>query len=92
MDISTVDFSTVLTAVIALVISLGSGTVLLFRGKAVKAVGTIAHILVGVSDLLLAIADAQADNSVTQPELDAIVKKAQDLQGDIKQLKVDLGL
>ena len=92
MDISTIDFSTVLTAVIALVISLGSGTVLLFRGKAVKAVGTIVHILVGISDLLVAITDAQSDNTVTQAELDAITKKAQGIQTDILQLKVDLGL
>ena len=88
MDIDT----TTVSSLIALLISLGGAGVLAMRGKAVTAVARIVKILNGVSDLLVAISSAQADDRVTEEELTAIKQKATLLQAEIRGLKADLGL
>lgn len=88
MDIDT----TTVSSLIALLISLGGAGVLAMRGKAVTAVARIVKILNGVSDLLVAISSAQADDRVTEEELTAIKQKATLLQVEIRGLKADLGL
>jgi hypothetical protein len=88
MDIDT----TTVSSLIALLISLGGAGVLAIRGKAVTAVARIVKILNGVSELLVAISSAQADDRVSEEELTAIKQKATLLQAEIRGLKADLGL
>lgn len=83
---------TVITSVLAIVVSLGGAGVLAMRGKAVKAVGSIAKILIGISDLLVCITNAQADDNVSEAELVAIKEKALGIQKAILELKGELGL
>ena len=84
--------ATTISSLIALIISLGGAGVLAMRGKAVTAVARIVKILNGVSELLVAISSAQADDRVTDEELATIKQKATLLQAEIRGLKVDLGL
>ena len=84
--------ATTISSIIALIISLGGAGVLAMRGKAVTAVARIVKILNGISELLVAISSAQADDRVTDEELTAIKQKATLLQTEIRGLKVDLGL
>ena len=84
--------ATAISSLIALIVSLGGAGVLVMRGKAVTAVARIVKILNGVSELLVAISSAQADDRVTDDELAGIKQKATALQTEIKGLKVDLGL
>jgi hypothetical protein len=84
--------ATAISSLIALIVSLGGAGVLAMRGKAVTAVARIVKILNGVSELLVAISSAQADDRVTDDELAGIKQKATALQTEIKGLKVDLGL
>jgi len=84
--------ATTISSLIALIISIGGAGVLAMRGKAVTAVARIVKILNGVSELLVAISSAQADDRVTDDELAGIKQKATALQTEIKGLKVDLGL
>lgn len=83
---------TVITSVLAIVVSLGGAGVLAMRGKAVKAVGSIAKILIGISDLLVCITNAQADDNVSDAELASIKEKALGIQKAILELKGELGL
>ena len=91
MDEFAID-ATAISSLIALIVSLGGAGVLAMRGKAVTAVSRIVKILNGVSELLVAISSAQADDRVTDDELAGIKQKATALQTEIKGLKVDLGL
>jgi len=84
--------ATTISSLIALIVSLGGAGVLAMRGKAVTAVTRIVKILNGVSELLVAITSAQADDRVTDEELTTIKQKATLLQAEIWGLKVDLGL
>ena len=84
--------STAISSILALLISLGGAGILAMRGKAVTAVARIVKILNGVSELLVAISSAQADDRVTEEELTAIKQKATLLQTEIRGLKADLGL
>jgi hypothetical protein len=84
--------ATAISSIIALIVSLGGAGVLAMRGKAVTAVTRIVKILNGVSELLVAITSAQADDKVTDEELATIKQKATLLQAEIRGLKVDLGL
>ena len=84
--------ATAISSIIALIVSLGGAGVLAMRGKAVTAVTRIVKILNGVSELLVAITFAQADDKVTDEELATIKQKATLLQAEIRGLKVDLGL
>jgi len=84
--------ATTISSLIALIISIGGAGVLAMRGKAVTAVTRIVKILNGVSELLVAITSAQADDKVTDEELATIKQKATLLQAEIRGLKVDLGL
>jgi len=84
--------ATTISSLIALIVSLGGAGVLAMRGKAVTAVKRIVKILNGVSELLVVISSAQADDRVTEDELAAIKQKATLLQIEIRGLKVDLGL
>jgi hypothetical protein len=84
--------ATTISSLIALIISIGGAGVLAMRGKAVTAVTRIVKILNGVSELLVAITSAQADDKVTDEELATIKQKATLLQVEIRGLKVDLGL
>lgn len=84
--------ATTISSLIALVVSLGGAGVLAMRGKAVTAVTRIVKILNGISDLLVAISAAQADDRVTEDEPVGIKQKATLLQTEIRGLKTDLGL
>ena len=84
--------ATTISSFIALIVSIGGASVLAMRGKAVTAVTRIVKILNGVSELLVAITSAQADDKVTDEELATIKQKATLLQAEIRGLKVDLGL
>jgi|GEM_PF-5739936 len=84
--------ATAISSLIALIVSIGGAGVLAMRGKAVTAVTRIVKILNGVSELLVAITSAQADDKVTDEELATIKQKATLLQAEIRGLKVDLGL
>ena len=84
--------ATMISSIIALIVSLGGAGVLAMRGKAVTAVARIVKILNGVSELLVAISSAQADDKVTYEELAGIKQKAATLQTEIRGLKADLGL
>jgi hypothetical protein len=92
MDISTIDFSTVLTAIIALIISLGGAVVLTGRSKAVAAVADIVKIMSSISALLVTIVDAQADDNISKEELAVITGMAKAIQVQMEQLKTDLGM
>lgn len=81
-----------LTSVIALLLSIGGAGVLTMRGKAVTAVKRIVKILVGFANLLVAVTDAIADDSITPAELTAIKEQAISVQTEILNLKTDLGL
>jgi crotonobetainyl-CoA:carnitine CoA-transferase CaiB-like acyl-CoA transferase len=92
MDISTIDFSTVLTAIIALIISLGGAVVLTGRSKAFTAVADIVKIMSSISALLVTIVDAQADDNISKEELAVITGMAKAIQVQMEQLKTDLGM
>ena len=64
--------ATTISSLIALIVSLGGAGVLAMRGKAVTAVTRIVKILNGISELLVAISSAQADDRVTDDELAGI--------------------
>jgi glycine cleavage system regulatory protein len=92
VDVSTIDFPTVLTAIMALIISVGGVVVLTGRSKAVAAVSGIVKILGSVADLLVSITDAQADGTFTKEELAVISGKAQAIEVQIADLRADLGV
>jgi len=81
------EYATLFTSLIALVMSLGSVYVLQARKKFVIAIGEIAGILKELSVLLIMISEAQADDKITQEELDRIVMQAKELQKGVAAFK-----
>lgn len=81
------EYTTLFTSLIALVMSLGSVYVLQARKKFVIAIGEIAGILKELSVLLTMISEAQADDRITQDELNRIVAHAKELQKRILTFK-----
>ena len=81
-----IDIATMLTSIIALLLSVGGTIVLAMRGRAVEAIKLIAAILVDIGGLLVAITEAQADNTVEQKELDDIAARAKDIRTHISAL------
>ncbi len=81
------EYATLFTSLIALVMSLGSVYVLQARKKFVIAIGEIAGILKELSVLLIMISEAQADDKITQEELDRIVMQAKELQKRVAAFK-----
>jgi len=81
------EYATLFTSLIALVMSLGSVYVLQVRKKFVIAIGEIAGILKELSVLLIMISEAQADDKITQEELDRIVMQAKELQKRVAAFK-----
>lgn len=81
-----IDIATMLTSIIALLLSVGGTIVLAMRGRAVEAIKLIAAILVDIGGLLVAITEAQADNTVEQKELDDIAARAKDIRTHINAL------
>lgn len=81
------DVAVALTSFIALIMSLGSVVILNSRRKFVIAISEAATLLRDISTLLTLIAEAQADDTITQDELNKIVGKAKDIQSRANSLK-----
>lgn len=81
------EYATFFTSLIALLMSLGSVYILQVRKKFVNAIFEIAAILKELSTLLIMISEAQADDKITQDELNRIVAQAKELQKKISAFK-----
>ena len=86
------DYATIATSLIALIVSVGGAVVLRMRGKAVTAIGIMAEILVDVSRLLSMLAEAQKDEKIEQFEITAMGECARKILGEVNDLKAVLGL
>jgi hypothetical protein len=83
---------TAITAVIALLLSLGGVIVLNGRGKVVAAFGTLVKIMNGLAALMKTLVDAQADDVVDAKELADMQAQATAILADVQQLRTDLGI
>ncbi len=85
------DYPTIVSSVLVIAGSVGGLAFMGFKGKVISAIGDLVDLLVDVTDLLQAIAEAGKDESLTPDEWTNISKKAMEIKTDLSEMMVFLG-
>ncbi len=85
------DYPTIVSSVLVIAGSVGGLAFMGFKGKVISAIGDVVELLVDVTDLLQAIAEAGKDESLTPEEWAEISSKAMEIKTDLSEMIVFLG-
>ena len=92
VDVNTLDYATLGTAIIAILMSIGGAVVISGRGKFVAAISDMALLLVDISVLMTAFTAAIGDDQITPEEIADLKTKALAIQMQVAKIKSDLGM